>query len=141
MSNFPLVFRRNKQNYQKQNYQIFCKTRILSYLWTHICTAFIFFSLFSCLTFCGYIICSLKNYLTSFTTVILTIIFWQSCFGLKSIPVPDISAPSLLPPLNSDMHPRNQSCLLKICWIKSRTQNNPKMIFFGVCIWFLALKF
>ena len=76
------------------------------------CTAFIFS--FACLAdwlFSGYIICSLKSYLTSFTTVILTI--------LKSIPVLDIFSPSLLPTLNSDIHPRNQSWLLKFCWIKS----------------------
>ena len=78
--------------------------------------------------FCDHIICSLKSYLISFTMVILTIIFslqgWVCSVGLKSIPVLDISAPSLLPTLNSGIHPRNQSCLLKFCWIKSRTQNN-----------------
>ena len=41
--------------------------------------------------------------------VILTIIFslqgWVFSIGLKSIPVLDISAPSLLPTLNSGIHP------------------------------------
>ena len=140
MCNFPLVFRRNNQNYQ-----IFCEIKTLSYLWTNIflmcCTAFVFFCLFNWLVFSCYIICSLKSYLTSFTMVILTIIFslqgWVCSVGLKSIPVLDISAPSLLPTLNSGIYPRNQSCLIKFCWIKSRTQNND----FYVCIWFLALEF
>ena len=140
MSNFPLVFRRNNQNYQ-----IFFETKTLSYLWTHIFLMCILqLYSFACLTdwlFSCYIICSLKSYLTSFTNVILTITFslqgWVCSVGLMSFPVLDISAPSLLSTLNSDIHPRNQSCLLKFCWIKSRTQNND----FYVCIWFLALEF
>ena len=120
MSYFPSVFRRNNQNYQ-----MFCETKIYL-IYKHIffsCLALHLY-FFTCLAdwlFSGYIICSLKSYLTSFTTVILTI--------LKSIPVMDIFSPSLLPTLNSDIHPRNQSCVLKFWWIKSRTQKNPKFFF------------